>query len=110
MVANTDKAIATVSHALHCDVAEYTAAPLVLSDVGKGRHDWIVEFSRVPKDYAQFATMLDEELRKLNSDYDAKRYTNMTLLPLQLYIVPEGFFATFWKKKEKPEGSIKCLG
>lgn len=107
MVANTDKAIATVSHALHCDVAEYTAAPLVLSDVGKGRHDWIVEFSRVPKDYAQFAAMLDEELRKLNSDYDAKRYTNMTLLPLQLYIVPEGFFATFLEEEGKAGGQHK---
>lgn len=107
MVANTDKAIAKVCKHMHCEVAEYTAAPLVLSEMGKGRHEWFIEFSSSPESYELFARMLDEELRQLNSDYDAKRYSNMTLLPLQLYVAPHNFFNNYLEEEGKLGGQHK---
>lgn len=107
MVANTDKAISTVSKELGASVSEYTAAPLFMSESGKGRHEWIIEFSELPHNITTFAQKLDSELRALNSDYDAKRYSDMTLLPLRLYIAPEGFFSQYLSDEGKLGGQHK---
>lgn len=107
MVANTDKAIAEISKEFACEVTDYSAGPLLLTELGKGRHEWVVEFSTPPASYAQFAQALDDRLRELNSDYDAKRYSDMTLLPLQLYVVPKGFFSGFLTEEGKLGGQHK---
>lgn len=107
MVANTDRAIAIVSKELKCEVVEYTVAPLLLSDLGKGRHEWIIEFSKAPSNLKQFASALDKTLRELNSDYDAKRYSDMTLLPLSLYTARSGFFAEYLSEIGKLGGQHK---
>lgn len=107
MVANTDKAIAEVSNTLQCQVSEYTAAPRIFEEKGKGCHEWIIEFNKGPKDIAEFARLLDDKLREVNSDYDAKRYSDMTLLPLKLYTVPKGFFENYLAEIGKLGGQNK---
>lgn len=107
MVANTDKAISIVTQRLHCQVSEYTAAPLLMPEAGKGRHQWIVEFYTPPEDLHLFADELDRELRELNSDYDAKRYSDMTLLPLEIFVAPKGFFSEYLAKEGKLGGQHK---
>ncbi len=92
MVANADKALAKVCAELGAKVSDYTAAPFFFHEEGKGRHDWLIEFAEEPQDLDLFAERLDQELQALNSDYEAKRYQDMTLRRLHLRSVPQGLF------------------
>lgn len=107
MVANADRAIARASYETKSKVAEYTAAPHFFHEEGKGRHDWLIEFSTPPADIDTFARVLDEELQKLNSDYEAKRYMDMTLKPLALQVAPSGLFHRWLDEKGKLGGQHK---
>ena len=108
MVANTDAAL---SEACRRDgrarVSEYTAAPRFFLDEGKGRHEWLIEFEEPPRDLATFTSDLDTALRALNSDYDAKRYEDMTLLPLTVDIAPKGLFHRWLESEGKLGGQHK---
>ena len=73
----------------------------------KGSHEWIIEFEKEPKDLNHFAKLLDEELQKVNSDYEAKRYKNMTLFPLKLNKAKKGLFYNWLSKKGKLGGQNK---
>lgn len=92
MVYNTDRAIAAVMAATGCEIANYTVAPLYATGKTRGRHQWLVEFVVPPADIARFASLLDAELRRLNSDYDAKRAGNIFLDPPEVVVAPEGLF------------------
>lgn len=108
MVANTDAAL---SEACRRDgrarVSEYTAAPRFFLDEGKGRHEWLIEFEEPPCDLATFTSDLDTALRALNSDYDAKRYEDMTLLPLTVDVAPKGLFHRWLESEGKLGGQHK---
>ena len=83
-------------------VAEYTVAPFYFSgNKGKGGHEWVVEFEKNPADIAHFTTLLDENLQKINSDYEAKRYKSMALDPIQLTTVGRGTFLEWMKSRGK---------
>jgi hypothetical protein len=73
----------------------------------KGRHEWIIEFHQVPKDVESFAKDLDTHLQDLNSDYEAKRYKNMTLAPLSLHVARKNLFYDWLKEKGKVGGQHK---
>lgn len=73
MVHNADAAITEACRRLDCDVANYTAAPVYAGDHSRGRHEWLVEFNREPASAEEFAAVLDSELQRVNSDYQAKR-------------------------------------
>jgi hypothetical protein len=79
IVDNADKAIVAASNRTNSHVREYTAAPVYFTDYNNGAHEWLIEFDKEPSDINEFTLILDEELKKLNSDYEAKRYKNMTL-------------------------------
>ena len=74
---------------------------------GKCRHQWLVEFARPPKDLAQFADVLDRKLQELNSDYEAKRFKNITLQPLELIPARPGLFNDWLKAHGKLGGQHK---
>ena len=107
MVANTDEALSRACQATGAQVSDYTAAPHFFLEQGKGRHDWLIEFSRAPEDTALFAQILDDQLRRLNSDYDAKRYEDMTLYPLHLELAPTGLFHSWLEGQGKLGGQHK---
>ena len=108
MVANTDAAL---SEACRRDgrarVSEYTAAPRFYFDEGKGRHEWLIEFEEPPHDLNAFTSNLDAALRALNSDYDAKRYEDMTLRPLLVEVAPSGLFHRWLESEGKLGGQHK---
>ncbi len=79
MVHNADVAIAKACQEMDCSILNYTAAPVYAGDRSRGRHEWLIEFSRKPKDIEMFATCLDELLQQENSDYQAKRYKGIFL-------------------------------
>jgi hypothetical protein len=107
MVANTDKAIAEACHSMQAAVSEYTVAPIYFKEGGKGRHEWIIEFDKPPHDIELFNDVLDANLQRANSDYEAKRHRNLALDRLLLRIVPKGTFYNWLKSKGKVGGQNK---
>lgn len=107
MVDNADKAIAMTCRETGAKVKEYTAAPLFMLDKAKGRHQWFIEFDQMPPSLDAFADLLDRCLQKLNSDYEAKRYKEISLQPLEIIPAREGAFYDWLKTKGKLGGQHK---
>ncbi len=107
MVDNADKAISTVCRLTDAKVKEYTVAPLFMLNKAKGRHQWLIEFEKMPPSLNEFATLLDQTLQQLNSDYEAKRYKEISLQPLEILVAPEGTFYEWLRLKGKLGGQHK---
>lgn len=107
MVDNADKAIAITSRLTGAKVKEYTAAPSFMLDKAKGLHQWFIEFVKMPPSLSEFATILDKTLQSLNSDYEAKRYKDISLQPLEIIVAREGAFYDWLKQKGKLGGQHK---
>lgn len=107
MVENTDIAIAKTCTALNCEVKDYTVAPIFMKDKEKGAHEWMIEFKKMPENIQVFQKTLDENLQSLNSDYEAKRYNNMTLNPLTINVARENLFYDWLKENDKLGGQHK---
>ncbi len=107
MVHNTDEAIAITCNQTGAVVSEYTAAPIFLNGSGKGGHEWLIEFEKKPEDVQKFSALLDSNLQKLNSDYEAKRYRNLALEQLVMHPVPPGTFYNWLKAKKRYGGQHK---
>jgi hypothetical protein len=107
MVENTDMALAKTCTTLQCEVKDYTVAPIFMKDKEKGAHEWMIEFKKNPEDINLFHKTLDENLQSLNSDYEAKRYNNMTLNPLKVNVARENLFYDWLKENNKLGGQHK---
>ncbi|MDR2498639.1 MAG: GH3 auxin-responsive promoter family protein [Tannerellaceae bacterium] len=108
MVDNADRAISQTCRQTGARVKEYTAAPLFMLDRGKGLHQWLIEFEQLPSaSIAQFADLLDKSLQQLNSDYEAKRFKEISLMPLQITVAPEGTFYNWLRQKGRLGGQHK---
>jgi hypothetical protein len=107
MVENTDQAIAKTCSQLNCDVKDYTVAPIFMKNKEKGSHEWMIEFKKAPEDVSLFAKILDETLQSVNSDYEAKRYKNMTLNPLKINVARENLFYDWLAANDKLGGQHK---
>lgn len=107
IVENTDRALAETCAATGASVLEYTVAPVYFKNSGKGSHEWLIEFQKEPPDLQQFTKLLDKNLQQINSDYEAKRYRNLALEPLQLQPLPPGTFHKWLKTKGRYGGQSK---
>ena len=92
MEENAERAISAVCSQTGASVVNYTAAPVFAEGNRKGRHQWLVEWGKRPADTLRFSMLLDEELRRLNSDYDAKRTGTIFLDPPEIVDIPAGVF------------------
>ena len=108
IVENADTAISYACAHTGATITNFTAAPIYFEDSqSKGAHEWVVEFKSPPSDLEDFADKLDQHLREINSDYDAKRYKNLALQRLQLHAAPTGLFESWLAKKGKLGGQHK---
>lgn len=107
IVDNTDKALVQACAATGASIRDYTAAPIYLTESNKGGHEWLIEFSTMPKDLEAFTATLDSALRQINSDYDAKRSFDLILLAPKIVILPDGSFEGWLKSKGKLGGQNK---
>ncbi len=107
MVENTDAAVAKTCKEFNCEIVDYTVAPIFMTNQQKGAHEWIIEFKTKPDTIENFRKALDENLQSVNSDYEAKRYNNMTLNPLVLNIARENLFYDWLKQEDKLGGQHK---
>src|SRR5690606_33584146 len=102
MVHNTDAAIAAACDRTRALVKDYTVAPVFMAK-DSGAHEWLIEFEREPENLEFFASVLDEILKKQNSDYEAKRYNNFVLqFPVVKGLPPDSFYR--WLKKNNKLG------
>ncbi|MFP3860500.1 MAG: GH3 auxin-responsive promoter family protein [Bacteroidales bacterium] len=88
-------------------IKDYTAAPVYMDTQNKGKHEWLIEFEKEPSDIKQFTTILDKALQEINSDYEAKRYKDITLAPPQIDKARTGLFYDWMKKRGKLGGQNK---
>ena len=107
IIDNADKAIEMASRKTNSEINEYTAAPIYPSDDGLGGHEWIFEFNKAPDDINFFSEVLDNALKSLNSDYEAKRYKDMTINFPKVHIARPNLFYDWMKKRGKLGGQNK---
>lgn len=107
MVDNAEKAITEACNKTQAVIKDYTAGPLFLKDNSAGRHQWLIEFEKKPVDIALFGHFLDKALKKLNSDYEAKRFNNMILAEPEILILQQNTFYNWLKSKNKLGGQHK---
>jgi hypothetical protein len=107
IVDNTDHAIAVACQKTGAIVNDYTAAPVYFSDSANGAHEWLIEFEKEPADLGEFKAELDEALKSVNSDYEAKRYKDIALSLPVLRPLRKGVFNEWLKSKGKLGGQHK---
>ncbi|MBR5963622.1 MAG: GH3 auxin-responsive promoter family protein [Bacteroidaceae bacterium] len=107
IVDNAEKGLQHACEATGAHILEYTAAPVFMDGNGKCRHQWIIEFDVLPPDLKQFAELLDKSLQEINSDYEAKRYKDITLQSLEVIPARKGLFHDWLKEKGKLGGQHK---
>jgi hypothetical protein len=104
---NAEKAIEAACRATGALVAEYTAGPVYTEADSKGSHEWIIEFEKEPADLNRFTESLDEALKAVNSDYEAKRFHDLNLSMPLVRSVPKGTFYRWLASKNKLGGQNK---
>jgi hypothetical protein len=107
IIENTDKALKIVAKKTNSEIVDYTVAPIFMEGKSKGAHEWIIEFKTPPKDLNYFGALLDNSLKSLNSDYEAKRYNNITLDKPKIHAAKEGLFYEWMKRNNKLGGQHK---
>lgn len=107
IVDNAEKGLAYACMKTGACVSEYTAAPVFMDEKGKCRHQWLIEFAKTPANLEEFAMLLDKHLQEINSDYEAKRYKDITLQPLEVVVARHDLFNDWLKAKGKLGGQHK---
>jgi len=107
MVDNAEKALETACKQTQAEVAEYTVAPIYFQSNTKAAHQWLIEFKQKPTDFNTFIDVLDNELMRLNSDYEAKRFQNILLQKPVVEQVEVGTFIQWMASRGKLGGQFK---
>lgn len=107
IIENAEAAITRACEQTHSVIDNFTAAPIFLEKGKRGGHEWIIEFKVKPRSLDEFKKILDDHLRKINSDYDAKRKHNLALIEPKIHSVNEGTFYQWMKRRGKLGGQNK---
>ena len=107
IVDNAEQGLAKACEATGAQVADYTAAPVYMDAEARCRHQWLIEFSQKPDSLERFAQVLDSSLQQINSDYEAKRYKDITLQALEVVVARDNLFNDWLKGKGKLGGQHK---
>ncbi|MCE2994977.1 MAG: GH3 auxin-responsive promoter family protein [Cyclobacteriaceae bacterium] len=107
IIENAETAITAACEQTGAVIDNFTAAPIYLEKSKRGGHEWIIEFKILPSDLSTFSHILDTTLRKVNSDYDAKRAHDIALVAPKLHSVARGTFYNWMKRRGKLGGQNK---
>ncbi len=107
MIDNAEQALLIACEKTNSSITEYTAAPVFFNDSESGSHQWIIEFEKEPEDLNFFSELLDNALKNLNSDYEAKRFGDILLKPPTIMKAKRGTFFNWLKSKNKLGGQYK---
>ncbi|MDE1206506.1 GH3 auxin-responsive promoter family protein [Tenacibaculum larymnensis] len=107
IIENAEDALKVASDKTNCEIKEYTVGPIFMNGKENGAHEWIIEFKKAPENLTFFTEELDKALKNCNSDYEAKRYNNMTLAMPKIHLARKGLFYDWMKEKGKLGGQHK---
>ncbi len=107
IVDNAEKGLAKACAATGAMITDYSAAPVFMDANAKCRHQWLIEFAKMPDDLDRFAKILDDTLKEINSDYEAKRQNNLALQQLEIIVARKGLFHDWLDRKGKLGGQHK---
>ena len=108
IIENAEQGIAAACQATQALVENFTAAPHFMGEGGQqGCHEWVIEFDQAPDDQETFARVLDETLRRVNTDYDAKRTRDIAVTKPIVHAVAPGTFHQWMKRRGKLGGQNK---
>ena len=107
IIENTDNVINRLSSKYNLKIVDYTVAPIFMKNNKKGAHEWFIEFSEEPNKNIKIDEIIDKELKKENSDYEAKRYNNFTLEKPKVIVGSKGVFMKWLEINNKLGGQNK---
>ena len=107
IIDNAERALEEACRQTGAVIHEYTAAPIYFTDHKTGGHEWIIEFEKSPAEFERFVDLLDETLRRVNSDYDAKRFKDIALQRPTVHSAPKDTFFHWMKSRGKLGGQNK---
>ncbi|MEH6407614.1 MAG: GH3 auxin-responsive promoter family protein [Leeuwenhoekiella sp.] len=107
IIENAEQALKKAAAITHSEIVDYTAAPIFMEGKKKGAHEWIIEFKVEPVDPQYFNHILDKALMEINSDYEAKRFNNITLNAPKIHYARKRLFYDWLKAKNKLGGQHK---
>lgn len=107
IIDNAEKGLSKACQETGAVIRDYTACPIYFKGNDAGGHEWIIEFEQIPDNIEQFTDILDQTLREVNSDYDAKRFKDMALRRPLVHHAPDGTFYHWMKNRGKLGGQHK---
>ena len=107
IVDNAERGLARACAETGAQVVDYSAAPVFMDKHAKCRHQWLIEFAQMPDSLEKFAKVLDDTLKEVNSDYEAKRQNNLALQPLEIIVARPNLFHDWLDSKGKLGGQHK---
>ena len=107
MIDNVEIALSKACQETNAKILDYTGAPIYMKEGESGAHEWVIEFSSEPDDFEKFSNIFDDTLKSLNSDYEAKRYNNMTLSPPIIHKAKPNLFYDWMASRGKLGGQNK---
>ncbi len=106
MIHNAEQAIKIACEKTKTHIIDYTVAPIFM-DGNSGAHQWLIEFENEPEHLDYFIKILDDNLKTINSDYEAKRFNNYILQLPTITCLPKGTFYNWLKSNNKLGGQFK---
>lgn len=106
-IENVEDALKLACEKTKATITDYTVAPIFMEGKNSGGHEWMIEFNEHPENLLYFTELLDNALKSINSDYEAKRYNNITLAFPKINVAKKGLFYDWLKKKGKLGGQHK---
>jgi hypothetical protein len=106
MIHNAEHAIKIACEKTKTHIIDYTVAPIFM-DGNSGAHQWLIEFENEPEHLDYFIKILDDNLKAINSDYEAKRFNNYILQLPAITCLPKGTFYNWLKLNNKLGGQFK---
>ena len=107
IIENAENALKQACIKTKSEISEYTVAPIFMNGEKSGGHEWMIEFKKYPENLNYFTELLDNALKASNSDYEAKRYNNLTLSMPKINIARTGLFYDWLKQNNKLGGQHK---
>lgn len=107
IIDNAENALAKACQITNAKIKDYTACPIYFKGEEVGGHEWIIEFETQPTNFEKFIDVMDQTLREINSDYDAKRFKDMALRRPKVHNAPINTFYNWLKFKGKLGGQHK---
>ena len=110
-IENAEDALKLACKKTNATIIDYTVGPIFMKGKKSGGHEWVIEFNKAPENMNYFTELLDNALKSINSDYEAKRYNSLTLAMPIIHLAKKGLFyrvLCFAMASQAIRGALAC--